>query len=178
MIRNSSGGEALPTGRGAGTLGLDVALDLLELAKTQVKDYWILQLSFFGFFSNVAVETLILKRRLFSKLTPELVTDMFYWLFMPPLRITARFLSVSLFVLLGLFRRRGDRSTYDAGLRAALAPALLADRGRAGGPDGPDHVLARRTFMRCRFCGGSTRCTTARSTSGGPQRAACTRSTS
>ena len=90
----------MPIGRRAVTVDRVSRSELLELVRFQVHDYWVLQLSFFGFFGNYAFEMLLRKRRLWAKLPPEVVTDMFYWLFMPPLRMIARFLSVGLIVLL------------------------------------------------------------------------------
>jgi sterol desaturase/sphingolipid hydroxylase (fatty acid hydroxylase superfamily) len=99
----------LPNPPGAVTVALVSLQDLVELARLQVHDYWRLQLSFFGFFGNYAAEAYVLKRRLLAKLPPEVVTDMFYWMFMPPLRILARFLSVGVLVLLAvLFGSQAD----------------------------------------------------------------------
>ena len=50
----------MPNDRGAVTLALVSGWDLLELARLQVHDYWLLQLSFLGFFGYCAVETWLL----------------------------------------------------------------------------------------------------------------------
>lgn len=73
-------------------------LQLLELLKDQWSDYVRLQLSFFGFFGNYATELVLMKKKLVAKLPREVVTDMCYWLFMPPLRMIARMSSVLVLV--------------------------------------------------------------------------------
>jgi sterol desaturase/sphingolipid hydroxylase (fatty acid hydroxylase superfamily) len=76
----------------------------VELVKSQVGDYGPLQLSFFGFFITCALESLVTRKRLFPNPPPELVTDMFYFLFMPTVRITSRILgALILFQLWSLF---------------------------------------------------------------------------
>jgi sterol desaturase/sphingolipid hydroxylase (fatty acid hydroxylase superfamily) len=98
----ATGLATLPNDRGAVTVGLVSAWDFLELARLQMHDYWRLQLSFVFFFGNYSIETWLMHRRLFMKMPRELVTDMFYFLFMPPLRMIARLMSLSVIVLLGL----------------------------------------------------------------------------
>lgn len=75
---------------------------LFELLKSQMGDFWRLQLSFIGFFGNWAVEAFLLKKP-WRKLPPELVTDMFYFLFMPTVRMIGRAISVSVLVGLGVW---------------------------------------------------------------------------
>jgi sterol desaturase/sphingolipid hydroxylase (fatty acid hydroxylase superfamily) len=98
----ATGSPTLLKHRGAVTVGLVSFQDLVELARLQVHDYWRLQLSFFGFFGNYATERFLLKQKLLAKLPPDVATDMFYWLFMPPLRMLARFLSVGVLILFAL----------------------------------------------------------------------------
>ena len=98
----ATGLPTLPKPRGAVTVGLVSFQDLVELARLQVQDYWALQVSFLGFFVYYAGERLLRKQRLLAKLPPEVATDMFYWLFMPPLRILARLVSVGVLLLLAV----------------------------------------------------------------------------
>jgi sterol desaturase/sphingolipid hydroxylase (fatty acid hydroxylase superfamily) len=76
--------------------------ELLALLKSQMGDFWRLQLSFIGFFGNWLVEAFLLKKP-WRKLPPELVTDMFYFLFMPTLRMLGRAISVSVLVGFGVW---------------------------------------------------------------------------
>jgi sterol desaturase/sphingolipid hydroxylase (fatty acid hydroxylase superfamily) len=117
----------LPIGRGAVTVGSVWNSPFFELAKLQAEDYWKLQVSALGFFWLYAFEAFLTKRRLFSKLTPELVTDMCYWLFMPPLRVIARIVTLLLLVLLGLLlgMHRGLHPLDGFGPVAAQPTALI-----------------------------------------------------
>lgn len=75
---------------------------LLDIAKLQVEDYFRLQASAIGFFWLYSTEVFATQRRLFAKLSPELLTDMFYWLFMPQVRVLSRLLSMLLIVPIAL----------------------------------------------------------------------------
>jgi sterol desaturase/sphingolipid hydroxylase (fatty acid hydroxylase superfamily) len=74
---------------------------LEELAR-QTEGYWALQVSFLGFFWLCLFEALFTRRSPLRTAGRQLITDMCYWLFMPPLRIVSRFLSVILVALIGL----------------------------------------------------------------------------
>jgi sterol desaturase/sphingolipid hydroxylase (fatty acid hydroxylase superfamily) len=70
----------------------------VKLARHQLKDYWDLQLSSVAFFWLCAIEMVV--RRRFTRLAPERVTDMFYWVLMPQVRIASRMVAIAL--VLGL----------------------------------------------------------------------------
>jgi sterol desaturase/sphingolipid hydroxylase (fatty acid hydroxylase superfamily) len=63
---------------------------LVDLVKSQVEDYGSLQASCVGFFILCAVEALVTRRRMLPNPPAELVTDMFYWVLMPTVRIASR----------------------------------------------------------------------------------------
>ncbi len=76
---------------------------LIELAKLQVADFGRLQLSATAtFFGLCIAEGLLSRPRPPPKPTPDLVSDMFYWLLIPSVRIVSRFVVVALLVLLAL----------------------------------------------------------------------------
>ena len=60
-----------------------------------------MQASALGFFWLLSMELLVRKQRP-GKLSPELFTDMFYWLFMPQVRVVSRILAILLIVPIGL----------------------------------------------------------------------------
>ena len=74
---------------------------IVELAKLQVEDYLAMQASALGFFWLYSME-LLARRKRPGKLPPELFTDMFYWLFMPQVRVVSRILAILLIVPIGL----------------------------------------------------------------------------
>ena len=98
----------MPNGGGAVTVGLVSGWQLLELLKSQMGDFWRLQLSFVFVFGYWAAEAFLLKKPLF-KLPRDLTTDLFYFLFMPTLRMIGRAISVSVLVGAGvLFSLQAD----------------------------------------------------------------------
>ena len=60
-----------------------------------------MQASALGFFWLYSME-LLARRKRPGKLPPELFTDMFYWLFMPQVRVVSRILAILLIVPIGL----------------------------------------------------------------------------
>jgi hypothetical protein len=101
----------LPSGNGAVTVALVSGWQLFELLRLQVEDFWRLQLSSFGFIGNWMTEAYLLKKPV-RRPPPELITDLFYFLFMPSLRIIGRVLSVGVLVLLAAtFGDSGTTST-------------------------------------------------------------------
>jgi sterol desaturase/sphingolipid hydroxylase (fatty acid hydroxylase superfamily) len=72
---------------------------LFEVAKIQVEDYLPMQASALGFFWLLSMELLARRQRPSRKVfTPELQADMFYWLFMPQVRVVSRILAMLLIV--------------------------------------------------------------------------------
>ena len=113
----------------------------VELVKSQVQDFGPLQVSFLGFFFTCALESLVTRKRLFPKPPRELVTDMFYFLFMPTVRITSRILgALIVFRLWSLFGAQ-DPARLMNGFGPVSRQPTVADRDRTRGSDGPLHLL-------------------------------------
>src|SRR6185295_5726897 len=89
----------------------------VKFARPQLADYWDLQLSSIAFFWICGIEMLLRKRRL-MKLSRDQITDMFYWLLMPQVRIASRMVAVGL--VLGLAMMLGV--TYDAAYLEGYGP--------------------------------------------------------
>jgi sterol desaturase/sphingolipid hydroxylase (fatty acid hydroxylase superfamily) len=89
----------------------------VKFARLQLADYWELQVSSVAFFWFCGLEMLLRKRRL-TKLSRDQITDMFYWLLMPQVRIASRMVAVAL--VLGLAFMFGV--TYDAAYLKGYGP--------------------------------------------------------
>jgi sterol desaturase/sphingolipid hydroxylase (fatty acid hydroxylase superfamily) len=80
--------------------------ELVELVRVETADFTTLQLRAFGmFFGLCALEGLLTGRRS-AKPPPELVSDMFYWLLSPLMRVVSRVTTVLVLVAFALLLRR------------------------------------------------------------------------
>jgi sterol desaturase/sphingolipid hydroxylase (fatty acid hydroxylase superfamily) len=98
---------------------------LIKLAQHQLEDFWSLQLSSVAFFWLCAINMLV-TRRWSLKLAPDQVTDMFYWLLMPQVRVISRMVAVV--VVLGLALAFGvqlDAARFDGFGPVARQPKAL-----------------------------------------------------
>jgi sterol desaturase/sphingolipid hydroxylase (fatty acid hydroxylase superfamily) len=99
---------------------------LFQLIGHQFEDYFSLQLSSVAFFFLCAFEMLLRKRRLSFKLAPDQITDMFYWLLTPQVRVVSRVIAVLLIVGLALLLGvRLDAARLEGFGPVAAQPKLL-----------------------------------------------------